>query len=372
MTPAYTFYGAELSLYSGKLRAYLRFKGIPHVEVAPNFYTFNVTIKRRTGDAVVPVLVSPEGTWMQDTSDIIATLERRFPEAPVVPSSPIKGFAARLFELWGDEFWLPTAMHMRWSHQAENYPLFEHDATMSFFPGWPLWISRLIVKKGLASMLAGFLPILGISAQTAPLLDRWTDLQLDALDRHFADQSFLFGSRPSLGDFGLIGPLYAHLGRDPWPKTNLIEPRRHLAAWVHRMMNPAVRQGDFLPGDQLPETLTPMLHSIFKEMTPFLESGVGELRKVMGNFAVGKRLPRFLGQTEYPLADGVWRQKLLPYTLWMAQDILDEYQKLPAADAAKVRAWLERMDGAAFLQLDIPRLRRIGLRVALEPQSPGH
>ena len=370
MSQTYTFYGSDLSLYSGKLRAYLRFKGIPYVERAPNFYTFNVTIKRHTGDAVVPVLVTPEGTWLQDTSDIIATLEQRFPRVPVLPATPIQAFAARLFELWGDEFWLPTAMHTRWSHPKENYPLFEQDATQGFFPGWPTWISRLVVKKGLASMLADFLPVLGVSKETAPLLDRWIALQLDALDRHFAEHAFLFGSRPSIGDLGLIGPLYAHLGRDPWPKQHLIDPRRHLSAWVERMMNPAVMQGEFLPEDRLADTLLPMLRSIFDEMTPYLASGVVELRKVMNDLEAGKRLPRFLGQVEYPLADGRWRQKLLPYTLWMAQRIVDSYKQLPEADAARVRSWLTDMGGSALLDLDIPRLRRMGLRAALD--TPEH
>ncbi len=365
MSKPYTFYGADLSLYSGKLRAYLRFKRIPYVEVAPNFYTFNVTIKRHTGDAVIPVLVSPEGSWMQDTSDIIEAMEARFPNAPVVPPTPVQAFAARLFELWGDEFWLPTAMHARWSHQEENYPLFERDATQSFFPGWPLWISRLIVKQGLAKMLAEFLPVLGVNRDSAPLLDKWIAQQLDALDAHFAVQPFLFGSRPSLGDYGMIGPLYAHLGRDPWPLRNLIEPRKHLHAWVQRMINPPAGEGEFLPDDRLAQTLTPMLRSIFDEMTPFLASGAGELRRVIKNFKPGERLPRFMGQTEYPLAGGRWRQKLLPYTLWMAQRVVDSYRSLPEADAAKVKAWLGTIGGLPILELDLPRLRRAGLRAAL-------
>jgi glutathione S-transferase len=196
-------------------------------------------------------LVSPEGTWMQDTSEIIDALERRFPEAPVLPTSPVQRFAARLFELWGDEFWLPTAMHMRWSHPAENYPLFAKEASKSFFPGWPQWLSGFIVKHGLARMLHGFLPVLGVTPKTAPLLDTWTDLQLDALDCHFAVHPYLFGSCMSLGDLGLIGPLYAHLGRDPWPKRHLIEPRKNLHAWVQRMMKPQAKTGAFLPDDQM-------------------------------------------------------------------------------------------------------------------------
>ena len=54
MTKPFVFYGVDLSLYSGKLRSYLRFKDIAFIEQAPSFVTFNFTIKRKTGDAVVP------------------------------------------------------------------------------------------------------------------------------------------------------------------------------------------------------------------------------------------------------------------------------------------------------------------------------
>lgn len=362
MTRPFIFYGVDLSLYSGKLRSYLRFKDILYVEQAPSFVTFNFTIKRKTGDAVVPVLVSPESVWMQDTSEIIEVMEQRFPDAPVLPSSPVQNFAARLFELWGDEFWLPTAMHMRWSHPVENYPLFEKDACDSFFPGWPRWFSSSIVKHGLARKLHGFLPVLGVSPKTAPLLDKWTNEQLDALDRHFAVHPYLFGSCMSLGDLGLIGPLYAHLGRDPWPKRHLIEPRKSLHAWVQRMMNPKAKQGEFLRGDQVPQTLAPMLRSIFKEMTPLLNGGARVLREAKTSHGPGERLPRQMGEASYPLSDGQWTQQVFPYTLWMAQRIQDHYKNLPKAEAAQVLDWLKTLGGEAFLELDIPRLSRMGLR----------
>lgn len=362
MTKPFTFYGVDLSLYSGKLRAYLRFKGIPYVEQAPSFITFNFTIKRKTGDAVVPVLVSPEGQWMQDTSVIIEALEQRFPEAPVMPLTPVQKFAARLFEIWGDEFWLPTAMHMRWSHPEENFPLFMHDAVKAFFPPWASGIGRFLIKNGLASQLRAFLPVLGVNPKSAPVLDKWTNEQLDALDLHFSKYQYLFGSCMSLGDLGLIGPLYAHLGRDPWPKRNLIEPRKHLHAWVQRMMNPKVKQGTFLPDDQLPDTLLPMLQSIFKEMTPLLDGGARVLRDAKASYPSGKRLPRHMGQSTCPMSDGTWTQQVFPYSLWMAQQIIDAYKDLPPAEAVQVREWLKSMGGEAFLKIDIPRLQRNGLR----------
>jgi hypothetical protein len=70
----FTLYGMQISWYSAKLRPYLRFKGIPHVERLPSLYTCYHKIKKVCGNPALPVLVTPEGEWLQDTSIIIERL----------------------------------------------------------------------------------------------------------------------------------------------------------------------------------------------------------------------------------------------------------------------------------------------------------
>ncbi len=108
---SYTLYGWEVSYYTGKVRSYLRFKGIPFVEVAPNIFNYYVTLRRKTRVVAIPVVCTPEGEWWQDSSDIIDRLEARFPAPSILPATSVQRFAAYLFELWGDEFWLPTGPH---------------------------------------------------------------------------------------------------------------------------------------------------------------------------------------------------------------------------------------------------------------------
>lgn len=359
----YTQWGVDLSLYSGKTRSYLRYKNIPFVEKAPSAITYYWTIKRHTGDAVVPAVVTPEGEWLQDTSTIIDRLEERYPEPAVVPDDPVKAFAAYLLEMWGDEFWLPTAMHYRWSY-PENRQLFLDDAGSAFFPGFPGFFQRFAAGNA-AKNFGGFLPRLGVVPEQVPLLERWSLHHLDALDEHFSATPYLFGTRPSLGDYGLIGPLFAHLGRDPWPKKNLIEPRHNLHSWIERMMNPEPCKGAFDEGP-LPESLTPMLRSIFDEMLPFLEAIAEETRRELSGAKPGAEIPRMLAPVEFPLLDGSYRRDAFPYLLWMAQRALDWLHGLSTRTAGTVRNWLKSLGGEAFLCLDIPRLRRIGLRVAAE------
>jgi glutathione S-transferase len=365
MSKPYIHYAWHLSYFSGKSRSYLRYKDIPHVEKAIDFYTFSRRAKKRTGAAVMPVMITPEGEWLQDTSVIIDRLEQRFPQAPVVPSTPLQKFAAYLMELWGDEWWLVIAMYTRWCH-PENYVVFEHDAGTGLLPGFPWFLQKRMAAKA-ANQMRGHLPGLGIVPEKLELLGQWTRDTLDLLDAHFAQHAFLFGDKPSLGDFGLIGPMYAHLGRDPWSKRELIDPRRHVRAWVDRMMQPQPLAGAFLAGDQIPATLTPIFRQMFQEMIPMLVGILREVEAAIPRRAPGKPLPRGLGMIEYPMGKGTYRRAAIPYILWMVQRMLDVYAGMTAAEQETVREWLRQLGGESLLELKVPRLRRRGLRV--EPET---
>ena len=367
MPANYTLFGLETSMYSGKLRSYLRFKGIPYVEKAPSLFTFLVTTKRRAGNPAMPILVDPKGVWLSDTSDIIDELEVRFPADGVVPVTPRQKFAAYLFELWGDEFWISTALHTRWNH-SENYPVWEREAG-AMLPGLPVWLRRAIVGKVARPMFRKYLPPMGVRPESVEAIDRWTISQLDALDRHFSNYPFLFGSRPSLGDFGLFVVPYGHLFLDPWSKTNLIDPHPHVAAWLARMCDPSKHKGEYLPGDHLPDTLDPLLRGMLADMMPYLVATLAELRRAMPEYAGADRLPRMLGEVEQPMGHGSnrnIRRLALPYTLWMVQRLLDVYRHMSDEEAADLRSWLVSIGGSGLLDLDIPRLRRVGLQVAVD------
>src|SRR5436190_6197317 len=68
VTESFTLYGWEVSYYTGKVRSYLRFKGIPYTEIAPTLFDYYVTLRRRTGVVAIPVMRTPEGEWWQDSS----------------------------------------------------------------------------------------------------------------------------------------------------------------------------------------------------------------------------------------------------------------------------------------------------------------
>ena len=241
--------------------------------------------------------------------------------------------------------------------------VFEREAGAALLPHCPAFLQRRAVAR-VAATLRGFLPGVGVRAAQLPLLEAWTRRMLDLLELHFAAHDFLFGGRPSIGDFSLVGSMYGHLGRDPWPARELIAPRPHLRAWIARMAEPTLRcSGDWLAGDRIAATLEPVLRTIFSEFLPMLEGINRQVKAAIPALAEGKSLPRSLADVEILMGEGIFRRAALPYSLWMAQRSLDFYRALAPDEQQQVRDWLASVGGLGFLDLDLPRLRRKGLRV---------
>ena len=213
MVQKITLYGWNLSYYTGKLLCYMTHKGIPYELKKANAFTLFGPIKKRFRAVVMPVIVTPKGEWLQDTSDIIDRFEVSHTDIPMIPDSPIQQFAAYLLETWADENWIPVSLMGRWNH-PENYEAFKAEAGPALLPWFPKFIQNKAAAK-IASGLKGYMPALGITPEQCPLLERETLAHLDMLDGHFAKHRYLLGDRPSIADFGLAGPIVAHLAHDP-------------------------------------------------------------------------------------------------------------------------------------------------------------
>lgn len=381
----FTLYGWHLSYFAGKLRCYLQHKRIPFTDQAVNLPTLMWRIPRKTGVRVMPVLRSPAGEWLQDTSEIIDRLEREFPERPVLPETPWQRWLCHLLEAWGDEWWMPIAMHTRWSY-PENYPLFERDAGSALLPGFPRFLQARAVAH-VAGYLRGALPAVGIRPENYAVLETWAHAMMAKLDAHFAAHSYLLGGRPTLADFSLMGTMYGHLGRDPWPRREMVGRYPHLRAWIDRMATPtdarfgpngaapsrsSDRYGPLFAGDEIPPTLVPIVQQVVGECLPWFDAIAGEVQRVVqknpGRFPPGRRLPRVLGDVALRTAEGTFHRAAMPYTLWMAQRAQHAFRDLDATGQARVRGQLRALGSAdteALLDRAWPALARHGLGATL-------
>ncbi|MDP3187040.1 glutathione S-transferase family protein [Limnobacter sp.] len=367
----YTLYGWHLSYFTGKALCYLRYKQVDHVLKPVNLYTLTRTIKRKTGAAVMPVLKTPSGIWIQDTSEIIDYMESLHHNNPVTPNTPVQEFASLLLEAWGDEWWVPIAMHTRWNY-PENYALFQNDAGKALMPWAPQFIQHKMARQP-ATMLRGMLPFVGIVPEQFDTMNTWTTRMLDTLDAHFKVFPFLLGARPSLGDFGLVGTMYGHLGRDPWPKRELIDPRKHLSAWLQRMKSSSpFALAQLVPNDEIPATLNDVFHSVFHEFIPMVAQ-IGELATAHAKeHGLNVRLPRRIGEVTTTMGGKPFKRGALPYMIWMLQRAIDRYDGMAESDKKQVRAWLQTHQAEHVLNLNLPRVERMALTVAVSELPKQH
>jgi hypothetical protein len=142
------------------------------------------------------------------------------------------------------------------------------------------------------------------------MMEEWSLRMLDLLDAHFAAVPYLLGNHPTLADFSLQSTMYGHLGRDPWPKREWIDPRHHLRNWIDRMASldhDAVRARygaptPDAPDDVIPPTLEPVLRIICHEFLPMVRGILDETRRAMEVHS-DKREPlsRLLGPISFPM-----------------------------------------------------------------------
>jgi glutathione S-transferase len=353
MSQHYTLYGAPMSLYTGKARAYLIFKKLPYTEVFSSLKVYKNVIVPKTGVRFVPVVKTPEGEYLQDTAQIIDTLEQRHPERTVMPTSAKQKLVSYLFETWGDEWLVIPAMHYRWN--KANFPFIYQEFGKVIAPNMPGFIRAFIGKK-IGAKFKGFVPLLGITDKSIPAIEDWYENHvLPLLDKHFAEHDYLLGSKPCLGDFGLMGPLYAHLYRDPEPGALMKKIAPNVGKWVERMNQPQDNEGVFLADDSIPDTLLELLTRIFKEQWPTLINTVKELEKWAEQNPQNVEIPRTIGEHEYTIGEITEKRAIGTFHQWKVQRILDCYHQFDAQQKLSVDTFLQSVVGLDSMQLDIKK-----------------
>lgn len=341
MRDCYTLYGTDFSLYTGKVRSYLIKKGIPFEEVLSTVSVYKKFIVPRTGVRYIPVLQTPDDQVFQDTTVIIDELEKQHPEPSIYPSTPKKHLVSLLLETYGDEWLVIPAMHYRWGYQDVNQPfVFQHFGQV-IAPRAPKFIRAWLGKK-IGSRFKGMVPSLGITDVTIPAIEQSYQQLLADLQAHFSNYDYLLGSRPSIADFGFMGPLYAHLYRDPYAGKMMREKAPSVCLWVERMNQSKIETGEFLKHDEIPDTLLPILKRMVNEQLPVLLDTDKRLTE-WKNLNMDKDIPRSIGKHQFSLGNVMGERIILPYSLWMFKRSVDFYDDLKSQEKADADAFLDEL-----------------------------
>lgn len=371
----YTLWGVAHSYYTGKIRSYLIKKGVPFQELYPTHPRFHGVVVPAVGMLVVPILETPDGQIIQDTSDMLEHFESQQREPLMIPETPLQRAIAWLLGAYGSEGLLAAGMHYRWSYRAEQETFLRAEFGRIADAG-PNRAARRAAGEQLMDYFNGFLPVLGVHPETIATVEQaYLDL-LDALDVHFQSHPYLLGGRPSIADFGFMAPLFAHLGRDPVPATLMKNVAPNVYRWTERMNLPGIADGEFhdhpesyLDDDVIPETLEPVLRLMFQDWGPQLLADAalyndwvasnpglpaGQLVSATGE----RQVHPSLGPIEYYQRGCTIRRASAPYGLWH----FDRAAAYARALAASAQDWfdalIERTGGERVMSIRLARPMR--------------
>lgn len=268
---SYRLLGGPGSPYSLKMRAVLRYRRIPHIwRVPPGFFLEGPEIKA-TGKRMIPVMQLPEGTWWADTTPMILALEERHPDArSVLPDDPVQSFLARLIEDFADELLVLAMFDYRWNEEVD-----QEFCSRRQIAGW----LGAMPRDKLDDLVAAFrkrqtmlLALLGDRALNRPLLQDIYARVLQAIEAQLEVQRFLFGSRPSIAEFGLFGQL-SQMAIDPTASQIMRREAVRTYQWVQDLDDASGVEGDWnAPSAEIGPAVSGLLQLIGAVYLPYLEA----------------------------------------------------------------------------------------------------
>jgi glutathione S-transferase len=273
VTSPYTLYVFQISYFSGKIQAYLRYKEIPHDTVEPKWggELLNL-IYPNTGLMKVPVLRTPKGEWLADSTPMIDWLETRHLQGAVIPADPLQAFFSRLLEDYADEWLWRPALHYRWSYAADAHALSRRFAE-TFLSDQPMpkaMTAAMMRERQHRIYVTGD----GVTPQTRAHVESVYLNTLDCLQAIFETQPFLLGGKPSLADYGFFASMFRHFSLDPTPSLIMQSRAPAVCEWVARLWNSkhSTATGNWAPAGTLPSGWTPILRDIGQAYLPYLHA----------------------------------------------------------------------------------------------------
>lgn len=248
----YLVIGAEESPYSVKVRSYFRYKNIPHTWTT-RAESGNI-FAQRAKLPLIPLVVTPEDTGIQDSTPIIDQLEELFPEPSIHPTDPVSRFVSILLEEFGDEWGNKWMFHLRWAREIDQIGCARRIARMVNPNADEAQIEQ--ASKSIQERMVGRVWFVGSNPTTAPLIEQSFRDSLLLLDNHLESRRYLFGDRPAYADFALWGQIY-NANRDHTPSQWIAETR-NIPTWMDRMLNP-ISLGPFEEWASLSSTLRPLI-----------------------------------------------------------------------------------------------------------------
>lgn len=357
-------YGSPLSLFTGRARSYLIKANIPYRETTPTSAHFkNEVLPKMGGRQSIPVVETETGEVLRDGAAIIDFYEAAS-NHHFSPSTPKQKAISLLFDVIGCEGLLRPAMHYRWNFPEQNLDFLQ----FHFETFIPRGMDRSQMAARRMDQMRSAGRAFGVMPETYQLVESlYTGLILK-LDKHFAETPYLLGGRPCIGDFGMIAPLYGHLGRDPAPLTLMQSKGIRLFRWVERMNRPEPDVGEFenqspeyLANDEIPTSLIEVLGHIAIDFVPETKAACAVINKWISEqeeLVPGTVAERGVGSAEFEVQGITLSALAQPYRFYLLERFQNCYSALSKEDRESLDELLQACSMSDLL--DFRLTRKIG------------
>ena len=361
MDKPHILYAMPHSLYSGRARSYLIKNCIPFEERSTGHESFKAEVLPKSKLPTIPTLVTAEGEVIRDGAAIIEHFEAATGR-PSQPPGPRQQVISALFDVIGTDGLLRPAMHYRWNFPDDNLEFVRYH----FLHSQRDVPEREEKTEAMMNRMRHAAMIFGVTEQSQPVVEVLYLEYLEALNTHFEHYPYLLGWRTCVGDFGLLAPMYAHLGRDPYPARLMQQRAPAVYRWVERMNREDQDApeyfnagNDFLANDEVPETLIPVLKILAEDFVPetlaaaeLINNWLDEHQPDPGAVAVG-RLAEALGTADFTVRGETITALAQPHRFYLLQRVQDVFAKLSDEKQTEISILLEacgmeRLPGAVL------------------------
>jgi glutathione S-transferase len=360
MSPV-TLYGSPLSLYTGRARSYLIKAGLPYREESAVSSHYNKKVLPLAGGRrSIPTIETSGGEVIRDGVAIVDHFENSSGNS-FSPPTPKQNIISLLFDVIGAEGLLRPAMHYRWNFHEQNQKFL----TFHFETLAPHGEKQQENARNMMDQMRNAAAAFGVSATTTELVESLYEELLAKLDAHFAQHPYLLGGKPCVGDFGLMAPLYAHLGRDPKPLSLMQANAIRLFRWVERMNRPEpdcgefeIRNETFLGDDRVPPTLIEVLKQLAIDFIPETSAAalcINDWLAKQPDLAAGTEVQRGVGFGNFELRGISVDALAQPFRFYLLKRVQDYYQSLGESQRKEVEELLAACDMSEILTITITR-----------------
>lgn len=358
-----TLYGTPLSLYTGKARAYLIKAEIPYREITIADPHYREVVLPKAGTGSIPTIEMTDGSVIRDGTQIIEHFESQNGPS-FLPNTPRQKIVSLLFDVIGSEGLLRPAMHFRWNFPEEN------QAFLTFHFGTNIPVTEDRGQKAEATMdrMRNAGVMFGATPDNFETLEKLYDGFLEHFNQHVATHPYLLGTKPCTGDFGLIAPLYAHLGRDPYPLNMMQKKAIRVFRWVERMNRPEPDIGEYdgiepdryLPDDEIPDSLIQLMQHIAIDFIPETTAAASFINDWLAteNPEPGTPVQRGVGLCEFECEGATFKALAQPYRFYLLARLQHAFQALPETEQQTVRIMMEAGGMADVLDIKLNRALR--------------